>query len=127
MLPTELWRTRDILEPPDGMLRVGVGPEGVEDVVQEGSARVETDSGDSEGVRKPTSPSKEEVGEKSDRGVGVRLEPLDYGILEFGEGRDKGYVSMVSDVLDVFDAWGEEGMGWEGEYQGLDFWAGREK
>ena len=47
------------------------------------------------------SPPKEEIGNDGNRGIRVGLEPLNNGILKFGQGTDEGVVTGVADISNI--------------------------
>lgn len=76
----------------------------VKDGDKESSGAVENDPGDSELRGEAVGPAEEEIGEDGNRWVGVGVEPVGDGFLEFAESRHDRDVTVVADVLDVLDA-----------------------
>lgn len=73
-----------------------------EDGDEERADAVEGEPGDAELGGELVSPSEEEIGDEGHRGVRVGGEPLDNGLLEFGECIDEGVVSSVADLTEIF-------------------------
>lgn len=65
-------------------------------------------------------PPKKEIREDGNRRVRVRLEPVDYGVMELTQGVDEEDISMIAKVLDIFYTRGNGGVAGQGENEGLD-------